>query len=419
MMSRLNCLVIWLTVVHGLSASIRAEDWPNWRGPDHTDVSAETDLLEQWPTGGPRLQWIFRDAGLGYSGPAVVGDRIYVTGARKRTEFLIALDAADGKQVWATELGERYDNNWGNGPRGTPTVDGEFVYAMSGLGDVVCAKTDGGEVVWRASMEDLGGKVPIWGYSDSLLIDGDHVIATPGGSQGAMVALDKRTGEVVWQSEEVTDAAHYSSAVPMTFNGQRLIVQLFPEQLVGVAADTGKLAWSAPWDGRIAVIPSPIIAGNRVYVTSGYGVGCMLVALEAEPGSSHVNAKVVYSNKHMKNHHGGVLLHDGHLFGFSDGVGWLCQNLETGEKVWSERDGLGKGAVSCADGRLYCVDEATGRVMLVDASPSGWNVRGEFTLAPQTKHRKPDGRIWTHPVISNGKLYLRDQELFFCFDVKE
>ncbi|HEY6564929.1 MAG TPA: PQQ-binding-like beta-propeller repeat protein, partial [Pirellulaceae bacterium] len=372
---------------------------------------------EEWPEEGPPLDWVYRDAGLGYSGPAIVGDRIYLMGARKRKEYLLALDAASGKPLWSTEMGDRYENNWGNGPRGTPTVDGDLVYGLSGYGDLVCAKCTSGEVVWQIALEDFGGKLPVWGFAESVLVDGNRVIVTPGGDRGAILALDKRTGKPLWQSEEITEPAHYSSAVPFTLNGKRQIAQLFPEQLVGVDADSGKVLWSVPWEGRIAVIPSPVVSGNKIYVTSGYGVGCMLVVLETSEGSDRIQPREAYRNKLMKNHHGGVLLHDGHLFGYSDGVGWLCQDLESGDEVWNERGALGKGAVTCADGKLYCIDETTGKVMLVDATTTGWTPRGEFTLTPQTTHRKPDGRIWTHPVVSQGKLYLRDQELFYCFDV--
>lgn len=400
-----------------LSTQALGEDWPQWRGPDRSDVSRETNLLDAWPKEGPQQQWLFRDAGLGYSGPAIARGRIYLMGARKKTAYLIALDAATGTELWKAELGPRFDNNWGNGPRATPTVDGDFVYGMSAHGDLVCARCDNGDVVWRSKMEDLGGEVPNWGYTESVLVDGKHVVCTPGGDQGAIAALDKRTGKLVWRSEECTEPAQYSSIVPLLLGNQRHYVQLFSKALVGVAPKDGRILWQTDWDGNVAVIPTPVVARNQVFVTSGYGAGCMLTAVEVK--SNQPQATSVYRNKVMKNHHGGVILFDGHLYGYSDGAGWLCQNFQTGETVWKERKQLGKGAVACADGKLYCLDEETGDVVLVDASPNGWKEHGRMTLKPQTRYRKREGGIWTHPVISNGKLYLRDQELFFCFDIAQ
>lgn len=402
-------------VLAALSFDALGDDWPQWRGPNRDEVSRESNLLQRWPDEGPPRVWLNNDAGLGYSGPAVIGNRIYLMGSRKSTEYLIALDANTGKEIWHAELGQRYDNNWGNGPRATPTVDGDYVYAMSGFGDLVCAAANDGKVVWHVGMEELGGSVPQWGFCESVLVDGDRVICTPGGERGALVALDKHSGKILWQSPDIDLDAHYSSPMIMTVGDQRMIVQLFPEMLVGVDPETGKLLWKADWNGRIAVIPTPIVSGNSVYVSSGYGSGCMRV--DVTRNGEAWKAQEVFRNVLMKNHHGGVLLVNGHLYGFSDGVGWLCQSLTTGDEVWKERTALGKGAVACADGKLYCLEEDTGVVALVDATPDGWREHSRFTLSPQTRHRKPSGKIWTHPVISNGRLYLRDQELFYCYDI--
>jgi len=185
------------------------------------------------------------------------------------------------------------------------------------------------------------------------------------------------------------------------------------QHVVGIAAKDGKQLWSSDWPGKTAVIPTPIYHDSHVYVTAGYGAGCKLVKIE--PGNK---ATTVYENKVMKNHHGGVILVGDHLYGHSDGSGWVCQDFKTGNEVWSERSKLGKGAIACADGMLYCLDEGSGTVALIEASPKGWSEHGRFKLEPQTKIRSPQGRIWTHPVISNGKLYLRDQDLIYCYDIK-
>ncbi len=266
-------------------------------------------------------------------------------------------------------------------------------------------------------MKDMGGKRPNWGYTESVLVDGDNVICTPGGKQGTIAALNKKTGEVVWRSKDVTDDAHYSSVIVADHNGKHQYIQLMMAKLVGVDAGSGDLLWETDWVGKTAVIPTPIFHDGHVYITSGYGAGCKLVKLETDKEADKA-VTVVYENKNMKNHHGGVILVGDYLYGYSDGFGWVCQNFKTGELVWNDKEKLGKGCIGCVEGMLYLVEEKDGKVVLIEASPEGWKEHGRFTLEPQTTLRKPKGRIWTHPVVSNGRLYLRDQELVFCFDVK-
>jgi outer membrane protein assembly factor BamB len=389
-------------------------DWPQWRGADRTDVSKETGLLKSWPAGGPKRIWLYENGGNGYSGPAIAGGKLFTIGTRDGNEVLLALDANTGKELWFASLGEILANDWGVGPRGTPTVDGDRVYAISGKGNVACVNIADGKVLWQQGMTALGGRVPQWGYTESVLVDGDYAVCTPGGSQGAIAALDKKTGKVVWRSTEFKDGAQYSSLVPAVINGTRQYVQLTMQSIAGVTAKDGKLLWHSPWPGKTAVIPTPIVRDNLVYVTTGYGVGCRQIKIE--PGNE---VTTVYDNKVMKNHHGGVILVGDHLYGHSSQPDtWVCQDFKTGAEVWNHRD-FGKGAVAYADGMLYCVAEKDGAVVLIDASPKGWQEHGRFTLEPQTKIRSQRGRIWTHPVISNGKLYLRDQDLIYCYDIKK
>jgi outer membrane protein assembly factor BamB len=388
-------------------------DWPQWRGPDRTDVSKETGLLKAWPEGGPKRVWLFEKAGHGYSGPAIAAGKLFIMGTRDEAECVLALDASTGKELWAAKVGSIFKERRGDGPRGTPTIDTDRVYAMSGQGQLACLSVSDGKVLWEQSMTELGGKKPNWGYTESPLVDGHQVVCTPGGAKGALAALDKQTGKLLWQSKEFTDPAQYASMVVADLHGTRQYIQLTMQSLVGIAAKDGKLLWKSSWPGRTAVIPTPILRDGLVYITSGYGVGCKLVKI----GAGH-KVSDVYENKVMKNHHGGVILVGDYLYGYSDGSGWVCQNFATGEEVWSERTALGKGAIACADGMLYCLDEGTGVVALIEASPKGWKECGRFKLDPQTKKRSPQGRIWTHPVISQGKLYLRDQDLIHCYDVK-
>ncbi len=393
-----------------------ADDWPQWLGPQRDGLSQETGLLKLWPEGGPKRVWLFKDCGVGYGGPAVVGDCLYIMGSREGTSHLLCLSVATGDELWAKPLGPELDNGWGNGPRGTPTVDGDRVYALAGRGNLVCFDADTGSEKWRLNLaDDLGGEVPVWGYSESPLVDGNQVVCTPGGGEGAIAALDKMTGKVLWRTTDATDGAHYSSIIKITHNGQPQYVQLLPNHVVGVEPASGQVLWQSDWPGKVAVIPTPLYRDGFVYVTSGYGVGCRLLKL-ADDGRS---VEEVYDNKVMKNHHGGVLLLGDGVYGHSDPSGWMCQDFMTGEEVWRERSKLGKGAIAYADERFYLQDESTGEIVLIEATPEEWRERGRFTLDPQTEIRKPKGRIWTHPVIANGRLYLRDQDLLFSFDIAE
>lgn len=393
-----------------------AADWPQFRGADRSDKSTETGLLKSWPAEGPKQEWLFKNAGLGYSGFSIAKGRLFTMGARTNSEsqqeYLIALDEKDGHELWATPIGALYGNNWGDGPRGTPTVDGDRVFALAARGDLICADAATGKSLWKATMKSLGGKVPGWGYCESVLVDGDKVICTPGGGQGTIAALAKDTGNLVWQTKSFTDDAHYSSVITADLNGEHQLIQLTPKFITGVSAKEGKVLWQSDWQGRTAVIPTPIQREGQIYITSGYGAGCKSVMIGA---SNQVTE--LYANKVIKNHHGGVVLVGDNIYGHSDGSGWVCQDFKTGAEVWSSK-AFGKGAVTYADGMLYCLEEGSGRVALAEASPKGWSEKSRFTLSPQTTQRKPDGKIWTHPVVCNGKLFLRDQELIFCYNVR-
>ena len=402
-----------VTLFFTLSHLLNAGDWSGWRGDDRTDVSGETGLLQSWPEGGPKKVWASKEAGLGYSGFSIANGTLYTMGAFGDEERLLAFDAGSGKKIWELKTGDLLTNNWGDGPRMTPSVSDGLVYSLGGRGNLICADAKNGKEKWNVHLvKDLGGKVPGWGYTESVLIDQGRVICTPGGKKGALAALDAKTGKVLWRSKEFTDGAQYSSPIVIEHQGKRQYVQLVMKNLVGIEATSGKLLWKSGWPGKVAVIPTPIYADNHVYVSSGYGVGCKLVELAKD---SPVD---VYENKVMKNHHGGVIKLGDYLYGYSDGYGWVCQNFKSGELKWNEKKALGKGAIAYADKRFYCLGEGDGRVILIEATPQGWKPQGQFKISPQTEKRNPKGKIWTHPVISNGKLYLRDQELLFCYDIK-
>ena len=390
----------------------RAADWNQWRGEGRRGHSPDTGLLKKWPDGGPKRLWLFENCGYGYSAPSVVGGKIFTMGARDDITQLICLDEASGNELWATDIGVIYKNRWGDGPRGTPTVDDGLVYALGGKGDLVCVNATNGDVVWKKSLtKDFGGKLQNWGYTESVLIDGQKLICTPGGKDGSIVALNKKSGEVIWRSAGLTDNAQYSSPIVIQHDDQRQYVQLFMKTLAGVSADDGKVLWSIEFRGRTAVVPTPIHSDGHVYVTAGYGVGCKQIKLGKQ------DPDITYENENIVNHHGGVILLDGLLYGHSDKNGWTCQDFKTGNVVWRSED-LGKGAIGYADGMFYCLEEKSGAVVLIEASKEAWVERGRFKLDPQTKIRSKHGKIWTHPVIVNGKLLLRDQDLVYCYDVK-
>lgn len=404
--------VITLTLLV-TAAMVHAADWPAWRGAERDGLSTETGLLQSWPESGPKQLWTSSEAGIGYSSFCVSGDRLYTLGADENSEYVLALDANTGEKLWQTSIGSRLANGWGDGPRSTPAIAGDLVVALGGEGGLRCVSAKDGSLKWSAEMKELGGSVPNWGYSESPLVDGDKVLCTPGGSQGTVVAFDLKSGKKLWQSADITEKAHYSSVLAVDHFGKRQYIQLTESKVFGLDTD-GKLQWQADWPGKVAVIPTPIYQDGFVYVTSGYGVGCMLLKVDATN-----NVEKLYDNKVMKNHHGGTILLDGHIYGHSDGVGWICQNMLSGELVWNEKSKLGKGAVAYADGMLYCLSETDGSCVLAKATPTGWEEHGRFVLEPQTEQRSIKGKVWTHPVIANGRLYLRDQEIVCCYDISE
>lgn len=407
-----------------------AADWPQWRGPNRDGVSTETGLLKTWPKDGPKLLWTYEETGLGYSGPAVVGNVLYTMGAADDKngdkEFVLALDTTTGKEVWRTRIGTYYKNDWGGGPRGTPTVDGAFVYALGGGGDLACLDRATGKVVWQKNYKtDFNGQQMMrWGYSESVLVDGDHLIGTPGGTDGTVVALNKKTGEKVWRSPDLKDLAAYSSLVVAEIGGVRQYVGMTNKGAVAVRASDGKKLWASPLaNNGIAVIPTPVVAGDQVFVTSGYNATSGLLKIKG--GSDELTAEKVYeSTKVLQNHHGGVVKVGDYLYGHSEvsrGL-WVCLDFKTGAEKWRKeakaKESLEKGCVVYADGSLYALGEDSGTCVKVAASPAGWKEEGRFTLPKRDDARRAQrGRIWTHPVIAGGRLYLRDQNYLFCYDL--
>ncbi|HEX4591650.1 MAG TPA: PQQ-binding-like beta-propeller repeat protein [Gemmataceae bacterium] len=397
----------------GSSAALAA-DWPAWRGADRTGVSPETGLLQEWPKEGPKLLWKATGLGAGYSSTAIVGDRIYTMGNRGNDEYALCLDAG-GKQIWEAKVGPTTKGGPGPGaaypgPRATPTVVADRVYVLGSDGDLVCLDTAGKEQ-WRKNLEkDLGGKRGMWDYSESPLIDGDVLVCTPGGPESSLAALNAKTGEVIWKATvpEGGEAAYASPVIAET-GGQKEYVQFLRNGVAAVSAKDGKFLWLFGKEPTRTNCCTPIVHDGYVFESHAGpgGSGCALLKLTPDaPGYQEVYAE----KKVLDNHHGGVVLVRDYLYG-TTGQSLACVELKTGKEKWNDRS-VGKGSIAAADGRLYVRGEK-GTMALVEATPAGYKERGKFEQPSRSKWP-----AWPHPVIANGKLYLRDDDVLLCYDVK-
>jgi outer membrane protein assembly factor BamB len=388
-----------------------AGDWPQWRGPDRTGVSTETGLLKQWPQEGPKLLWKATGLGGGFSTPSIVAGRIYLMGTKGGNEYVFALDVKDGKEIWSSKVGPIASAGYA-GPRATPTTDGDYLYTLGSDSDLVCMEMATGKVVWQKNLQkNFGGRRGKWAYAESPLIDGDVLICTPGGSEATLLALNKKTGAVIWKAAVPGgDAAAYSSVIVAEAGNVKQYVQFLSRGVVGVDAKTGKYLWRYNKTANgTANIPTPIFHDGFVFSASGYGTGGGLVKLTA--GSDSVSASEVYFTRDMANHHGGVVRIGDHLYGTNEG-NLLCLDFKTGARKWQDRS-VGKGSVTYADGHLYVRSER-GPIALVEATPTGYKEKGRFDQPNRSKER-----AWPHPVVANGRLYLRDQDILLCYDVKQ
>jgi outer membrane protein assembly factor BamB len=395
-------------VALGVTAMHAASDWPQWQGPDRTRVARETGLLNQWPSSGPPVVWSSTALGTGYGSVAVAGDRVFVQSTRGSNSIVTALNRADGKEVWSKALGRYETNDRGSGPRGTPTVDGDRLYVLTENGDLACLKTDGTAVWQRNILKDFGGRQLRWLISESPLVDGPHVIVSPGGPGAGIVKLDKMTGKTVWTAKDLSDPAGYASVIAADVQGVRTYMTFTATAGVGVRASDGKLMFRYPKAAnQTANIATPVFASNKVFFTSAYGTGGGLLDLTVQNGE--VAAKEVYFTTNMKNHHGGVVLVDGYLYGFNDAI-LACLEFATGKMMWRDRS-VGKGSVVFADGHLYIQSE-NNVVGLAEATPAGYREKGRFDI--------PDKGLpsWAHPVVSDGRLYVRNQDTLLVYDVK-
>lgn len=397
---------VWI----GLVPLLIAADWPQFRGPNRDGVSNEKGLLPSWPEDGPPLVWTAKGLGNGYSSVSIVGDRIYTLGDKGNKSNLLALDRNTGEILWTVPIGAT-----GGSLGCTPTVDGERIYALGQQGDLVCVDRAGKEL-WRHNLiEEFGGQKGGWNYCESPLVDGDKLLVTPGGSEATMLALNKVTGATIWKCPIKTrkNEAGYASIVVSKVGNVRHYVQLFNGGLVGVSTD-GKVLWTHEKLGdNTANVPTPIVFGDQVFSSIGYGRGASLMKLKVNGKS--ISAQEVYFKRELTNKHGGVVLVGDLVFGDTDDSGQpYCADVKTGQLKWKRTaGGAGRGsvAIAYADGRLYMHYE-NGVIALVEASPKAYKEVGSFELP------KKNGQLWAHPAISNGEYYVRNGDLLYRFNVK-
>jgi outer membrane protein assembly factor BamB len=383
-------------------------DWSQWRGPNRDGISPETGLLQQWPAGGPPVAWQISGLGGGYGTAVVSGSRVFVQGLRGRETFVHSLNLADGQYLWSKSLGSGGTNDRGSGPRSTPTVDGDRLYVLTERGLLWCLRVDGSEVWRRDLLGEFGGRNITWLISESPLVDGNRVVVTPGGRGAGMVALDKMTGKTIWTAKQLNDEAGYSSPMVVDVGGVRAYTTMTAQAAVGVRASDGAVLWRyAPPANGTANITTPVVDGPRVFYSSAYGTGGGLVTLTPQNGG--LSSKEVYFTRDMQNHHGGIVLVNGTMYGFNNAI-LTALDFATGKMLWRHRS-VGKGSVAYADNRLYILGE-THVVGLAEVTREGYRETGRFTI---TDHGLP---AWSHPVISGGRLYIRNQGDLTAYDVR-
>lgn len=407
-----------LAAIGSLPFAAGAADWPQWRGPQRNGISSEKGLLKEWPPQGPRLLWQVKDIGSGYSTPAVAGSRLYLVSNRgPESEFVQAMRVKDGTRVWSMPLGKVGNPNQVPaypGARSTPTVVGSLLYALGSDGDLVCLETSSGKVRWRKSLRsDFGGRPGIWAYSESPLIDGDVLVCTPGGAQSTLVALNRKTGALIWKAPVPGgDDAAYSSAIVAEAGGVKQYIQFLQKGVVGVDAKSGRFLWryDRTAQGSPANIPTPVAHNGYVYTASGRGGGG-LIRLKSTGGA--FAAEPVYTAARLPNSIGGAVRVGDYLYG-TGSAGLICAEFTTGQVKWQER-GVGAGAVCYADGRLYVHGE-NGQMALVEATPEAYREKGRFT--PPNQPERGRSQAWAYPVVANGRLLVHDAGTLWCWDVK-
>ena len=382
-------------------------EWKQFRGPERTGKSAETGLLQKWPDEGPGLLWSFEGLGRGFGSVSVADGSIYATGMIEKTGYLFAIDSS-GKLKWKTEYGQEWTGDY-PGTRTTPTIDGERIYIMSGQGQVACFKRENGDLIWKVdTLKKFDGKNIKWGIAESVLIDGDMVFCTPGGKDATMAALNKYTGEAIWTTKGLSNLSAYCSPILTKIGEKKLLLTLVKELIICVDSENGKVLWTIGHKTRndIAAVTGLIPSQGQVYFTS-HAVGGTNIGL-TEDGS---NYKILWTSKSLDCLHGGVISHKGNLYGSDSKGNWVCQEAGSGRVKFEEKILDAKGSITYADGMLYCYSEK-GTLGLVRPSENEMELVSSFKITAGTNEH------WAHPVVCDGRLYIRHGDALMAFDVK-
>ena len=406
------------------TASAAVGEWPQWRGPARNGISPDTGLLKDWAQGGPALAWKSNGLGGGYASLAIAGGKIFTLGDRGDDQFVFGLNQADGKVLWSTKIGPAHHDEFG-GPRGTPTVDGNMVYAIGTEGVLLALDAATGKEIWRKNLpSDLGGRMMSqWKFSEPPLVDGPKLVFTPGGRNAGIVAVDKKTGKEIWRAaipdigSRGADGAGYSGIVISEAAGVRQYVQLMGRGLVSVRADNGKFLWGYNRIANdVANIPTPIVQGDYVFTSTGYQTGAALLKITRSGAELKANEVYWLEPRVFQNHHGGFVLVGDYIYaGHGHNRGFpICIEFLTGKVVWGgdiRNGGAGSAAVTFADGNLYFRYQ-NGTMKLIEATPTGYKEHGSFDI--------PGANLsWSHPVVIGGKLYLREQDNLYVYNVKK
>lgn len=409
------------------ACSAFAADWPEFRGPKRDGICTETGLLQSWPKDGPSKVWTAKNLGLGYGGPIIAEGKIFGMGTREGKDGIWALKESDGAELWFTPFDDPRKTNQNNGPSGNPTYSGGKLYTVSSNGKLVCINAADGKKLWGIDyLADFGSRVPAWGFTDSPLIDGEKVICVPCSSKGAVAALNKDTGKEIWRTaiaSGVGGGAGYSSPIKATIAGKAMYVVLLGDRagVVGLDAESGKVLWQYTGKaaaGGVAQIPIPVIHKDTVWVSCGYGGGSALLQINKSGDKFTAKELRVFKADELKNHHGGMVQVGDYIYlGHGQNQGNpACVDIRNGEIKWGPEKnpagGNGSAAALFADGRLYFRYQ-NGTLVLIEPSPEDFKVVSSFKIP------EPSGKeSWPHPVIANGRLYLRDQQKLHCFNIK-
>ncbi|MBI5010300.1 MAG: PQQ-like beta-propeller repeat protein [Bacteroidia bacterium] len=403
-------------ILNNILSAQKGGEWPNFHGSDRTNKSAETGLMKEWPADGPVLMFTIEGLGEGYSSVSIANGVIYTAGLLNQQTHVFAFDIK-GKLLWKSPNGKAWSTTMAHavtytGSRSTPTYNSNRVYHLGESGRLAAFDAKTGKEIWYKDLaEQFEAPSTKYGFAESVLIDGNNLYVRPAGKKGFQVCLNKENGNIIWVNTEIPGVEGYTSPMIMEFGGYRQLIASSSLCYYSVDTKTGKLLWTADFKNERGLnISDVVISNDLVFMTSGYGKGSMLIKLK--PSDGKINTETVWQSEIMDNHHGGVILHKGFLYGAgSNSRGWFCLDLITGTKKWNSE---GKGSLTFADGMLYILEERSGSVKLVTATPEKYEQKGEFK-AP----KGGEGMYWAHPVVCGGRLYVRHADKIFVYDVNK